>query len=262
MWENVKKAKQREAILLNTLSKSGRLNIKEVVSLLAISEATARRMFREMEKEKKIIRRFGGIQQPQSSFTEYSYNEVEQKMYDEKQRIGQYAASLIENCDLLYISGGTTIFHMTTSLVKRIKAGEIRDIIVTTNSVANAEAMADCCTVMLLGGQFRSKRRDVAGYMSEKFLKNLQFEKCFLGVDGLSLLNGLMAMDTDTARLDELAISHSTSTYVLATSDKFAMRSFVSYAPLKRVSTIISDTSLSNETREQILSAGSNIICV
>ena len=53
------KKTSRETHLMNMLNSTGHITTREVVELLDISEATARRMFSELEKSGKIVRKYG-----------------------------------------------------------------------------------------------------------------------------------------------------------------------------------------------------------
>ena len=73
----------------------------------------------------------------------------------------------------------------------------IRDrsnIDIMTNSIANAEILSSSIRVILTGGEYRAKRRDTAGIVGEKSINNARFSKAFIGVDGLDITDGLMAV--------------------------------------------------------------------
>ena len=71
----MKKWEQRRLLLLEELSRQGRLSLSQVRELLNISESTARRLIIELEQDHCLIRRFGGIQKIEPSSPKYSYEE-------------------------------------------------------------------------------------------------------------------------------------------------------------------------------------------
>lgn len=250
------KISKRENLFLQLLNQHKELSIKETISLLDISEATARRMFSKLEDQKKLIRCFGKVRSLQNYGNHppypYEYNDLLNKYLTEKARISQRACSFINDDDAIFIGGGTTTYQLALALANRIKQGDLKNIIITTNSLSNLEVLESVSKVVLIGGDYRPSRRDFCGYISERLIKTLQFSKCFLSVDGIDIDNGLMAIDIETARLDELILSRSIDTYVLASSDKFSKHYFVSYAPITRVKHIITDSGLQQSICDDI----------
>ena len=69
----MKKDAIRQIRLLEMLSEKKRLDIRTVVEALSISEATARRLFTDLEKSGKLIRTHGGIQAAPEIAPDYSF---------------------------------------------------------------------------------------------------------------------------------------------------------------------------------------------
>lgn len=247
---------KRENLFMQFLDQHKELSIKETISLLNISEATARRMFLKLENQNKLIRCFGKVRSLQNyteqSLYPYEYDSLLNENLTEKARISQRACSFINDDDAIFIGAGTTTYQLSLALANRIKQGDLKNIIITTNSLSNLEALESVSKVVLIGGDYRPSRRDFCGYISERLIRTLQFSKCFLGVDGIDIDNGLMAIDIDTARLDELILSRSKDTYVLASSDKFSKHFFINYAPITRVKHIITDSGLHQSIYDSI----------
>ena len=90
----------------------------------------------------------------------------------------------------------------------------------------------------------------MAGYLSEQMVRNAHFDKCFIGVDGINMNEGLVALDMDTANLDRMAVDQSDAAFVLADSSKFNKTCFVTYARFQPKHTIITDDKISQEMIE------------
>jgi len=246
----------RENLFLQILDQQKELSIKETTGLMNISEATARRMFIKLEKQNKLIRCFGKVMSLQNyssqGFYPYEYNRLMNENSTEKARISKRACSFLNDGDAIFIGGGTTTYQFALALADRIKQGDLKSVIITTNSLSNLEALENVSKVVLIGGDYRPSRRDFCGYLAERLIRTLHFSKCFLGVDGIDIENGLMAIEIETARLDELIISRSKDTYVLTSSDKFSKNFFISYAPITRVQHIITDSALPQPKRDDM----------
>jgi DeoR/GlpR family transcriptional regulator of sugar metabolism len=250
----------RKEQLLRELSKQTRLSMSDIQTLFQISESTARRLCVDLEKEKKAVRIFGGLQisptQMSENAAEYSYERRATENVEEKMKIGAYAATLVENRDIIYISGGTTAYELVKVLCERIRSNELANVLIVTNSLVNAEALSTTTRVILTGGEFRPKRRDLAGYVGEQTLMSTHFNKCFMGVDGIDLNGGIMTLDMDTATMDKIASEKSEHTFILADHHKFHKQSFVVFERFGKNHTLITDSGVEPELPRRAKESG------
>lgn len=245
------KVNARETQILAELKKRSQLELKEIMELFQISESTARRMCVDLGKKGLAIRTFGGIRclpENHSSSASYSYDVSESENAEQKQKIGEYASGLVKDGDVIFLNGGTTVQKMAEALIERVRREGLKNISILTNSIASAELLAGDCMVMLTGGRLRAERRDMAGYLSEQMVRNAHFDKCFIGVDGINIHEGLVALDMDTANLDRMVVEQSDKAYVLADSSKFHKVCAVAYAPFQAKHTIITDDRIDQKT--------------
>lgn len=259
------KVSSRENEILEVLKKRQKLALSEIVAYFGISDSTARRLCVSLERQGKIIRGFGGIYccpDAGGPRAEYQYDVLEGENALEKSQIGAYASELVEDGDIIFISGGTTVAQFSRHLAERIKQGLIAKVLITTNSVINAETLAPFTKVVLIGGEYRPHRRDVAGFLSERMLSGVHFNKCFLGIDAIDVNAGLMVFDVETGNLDELASARSDTKYILADSQKFKKKSFITYSTITPSHVIISDKKLDPDIVRQGNMNGIKILVV
>ena len=250
----------REKILLESLQDKDRLSTDQVASLLGISPSSARRLFLELEKSGKVVRVFGGIQLMPSVNNGYSFQDFEKRHLAEKRAIAVQSTNLLVNEDIIYLDSGTTLFQFAIAIKEKLQRKELRDIRIITNSFANMEVLSDVCEVILIGGRYRPRRKDFAGYASERFIQCFNYRKTFLGADGFDLENGFSGTDTETAGLNELLLSRSEEVYVLLDSSKICARSFVSFAQVGDVKALVTDDQISSGMEETISQKGIIII--
>ena len=247
----MRKKKQRTMKLLEMLQVHKRIDVKTIVSTFDISEATARRMCSELEEEGSAFRTHGGIQLAPPIGYDYSFRFSTLRQNMEKVQIGAAACDLVEDQDRIFLDSGTTVMKLAEALSFKIQAGKLRNLIVVTNGLNMVDTLASRCKVILIGGEIRVERRDVSGVVAEKNLYNFRLNKAFIGADGVDLKSGLTATDELTARIAEITIARSDQCYILADSEKFNRKAFVSYAPLKAVKNIITDSKLSPDILSQ-----------
>lgn len=257
------KVDARKEELLKELTRQTRLLVPDIQKRFQISESTARRLCSDLEKENKAVRILGGLQiaptQLVDDGSEYSYERRSTEFVEEKRVIGTYAATLVQNKDIIFVTGGTTVYEFVIALRQRIRNNELSNVVVMTNSMVNAEVLSGTARVLLTGGEYRPERRDVAGYISEQTLMSSHFNKCFMGIDGIDLDDGVMAMDLDTANMDNIASEKSEHTFILADHKKFKKQSFVVFERFSKRHTIITDSGLEDGLLQKARGIGLDI---
>lgn len=245
------KSEKQKAMIYELLLANNRITVHEVMESLHISESTVRRLFNSIEEDEKAIRIHGGLQLVQNSQTDYSFINMSKQHTQEKIRIGDCALQFIKSSEAIYLDGGTTIMQLANSIAGRVESGQLKDLMVVTNSYAIVELLSPYCKIILIGGEYRSKRMDFAGAISERLVKSMQFQKCFLGADGIDLTEGLMVTDVETAALNEIILKHSAESYILADSSKFLEKSFMPYGSIYSITHIITDLGLDENIQKR-----------
>lgn len=157
----------------------------DLMSLLETSEATVRRDLEWLELKGILERTHGGAILNQRVIFEQEYQQRAQHFPEEKKLIGEFAASLIEEGDIVFINSGTT----ATQVLQHIK----RDsrITVFTNNVNAALELGDPgFHYYLTGGEFQPRSNSLAGRFALDNLGLVFANKVILGVDGFSLKHG------------------------------------------------------------------------
>lgn len=225
------------------------MNIGDIRQSLHVSESTARRMSIELEQRGTCLRCFGGIRYLQEQST-YYFDIVKDQNVDEKARIAALAVSMVKEGDIIFLSGGTSVLQFAIKLADKISQGVLQNVQIMTNSIANVEFLSKVTRVVLTGGEYRPERFDVAGNLTEKNIARSRFDKAFVGVDGIDIEDGLMALDIDTASSDRMVAKRAQVVYVLADSQKFLKKAFISYQNIQPNFVVITDDKLPDKFRE------------
>ena len=247
-----------EQEVMHVLRKKGKLELAEVVELLDISESTARRLFTRMEQEGRIIRVHGGIQLPGKHPGEYSFERLAKDNLQQKEAIAVKACDLLQDGDILFCDNGTTVLCFCMELLRRVEQNPMK-LKVYTNSLANFEILASKVPVTLIGGDYRSHRKDFAGYLAEVALDKVHFTKCFLGADGCAG-GSFTTMDADTARLDGIAMHNSAETTILCTPDKFDACAEIAYAGYQEADRVITVEGITGKAEFLLEEAGVEVV--
>lgn len=233
---------ERHQIILEILKSKGTAKINDFIEATNTSESTIRRDLTFLEGKLLLKRIHGGATLLKGRFSEPSYNEKEIVNISEKELIGKYAASLIEEGDCIYLDAGTSTFEI-------IKYIDKKNIVVVTNGLKHINALIERdINSFILGGRVKIKTKAVVGSDALKNLEKFRFDKCFIGINGVHVEYGFTTPDSEEAILKEKAISISRETFILADESKFAEVSFVKVADL-RSATIITNAQIEDMER-------------
>ncbi|MFD0716484.1 DeoR/GlpR family DNA-binding transcription regulator [Paenibacillus sp. GCM10027626] len=249
------KGKRRREQMMNVLKRQGRITIQEVVEQFNISEATARRDLELMEREEPVIRTIGGaMYDGMNSVRELPFAEKEGLSYLEKEQIAAAASALIEEGDVIGLSGGTTNYLLAKLLKPR------KGITVVTNAVNIAMELVGCdIQVVVAGGMLRHNSFELCGPLGAGMIAHLNIGKMFLGVDGVSSTGGITTYSEQEAQMAKAMISRSQATYAMFDHTKVGRTSLFSIAPLSSLQGLITDAPLPQHLRSAAEDAGIHI---
>lgn len=219
---------ERQQLISKLLSEKKTVTVTELTEALQTSESTIRRDLNMMHKQGKLIKVHGG-----ATVREYSMMTVEQDMsvkslihLEEKKKIAQYAATLIEPGDFVYIDAGST----TEIFVDYIE----QPAEFVTNGINHARKLTTKgFRVHLLGGEYKLSTEAMIGIEAFQSLSKYHFSKAFMGTNGISMQGGYTTPDIAEACVKGEAIKRAYKAYVLADYSKFNMDSCITFAKLK-----------------------------
>src|SRR5699024_4485954 len=103
---------ERHQFILHSLKRDEIVTVKYLMSSIGCSARAVRRDLEQLENEEKLKRIHGGAQRIYHLDDELTTSEKSFKNIQEKKAIGEMAASLIQNNDVIFIGAGTTTFTM------------------------------------------------------------------------------------------------------------------------------------------------------
>lgn len=234
----------RHTKILDLLKEKNTVKIQELVELTNSSESTIRRDLTQLEEAKLLKRVHGGAARLLGKLQEPTMNEKSSKNHHEKKLIGQYAASLVEDGDSIYLDAGSTIIEMIPYLPN--------DIVVVTNGMMHLQLLLERnIKTYLLGGLVKPSTRALVGRDAISSLEHYRFDKCFMGVNGIHPQFGFTTPDQEEAAIKKLAMTLSREAYVLSDDSKFFEVAFATIANLGEATIITNE--MPGETTEQFI---------
>ncbi len=226
---------ERHRIILELLAEKEVVKLQELVEATHSSESTIRRDLTQLEKEKKLRRVHGGAALLHQKREELSVLEKSTKNMKEKKMIAEYAASLVQDGDCIYLDAGTTTFEMIAHL-------RGKDIVVVTNGIMHVDALLEHeIPTYLLGGFIKKKTKALIGRGALNALESYSFDKCFIGANGIHLDYGYTTPDPEEAMVKRLAMKLSQHAYILADHSKLNESTFAKIADLEEATLIVDE---------------------
>ena len=221
-------SEERHSIIVELVNSRGSVKLSELCAELDASESTIRRDLNVLSERGILTKVHGGAISNNDNFFNYE-NDVEKKsiLYvEEKEKIAQYAASLIEDGDLIFIDAGTTTEKMIAHLPKK-------NVTFVTNGFINAKNLSQLgFKVFIPGGEIKLSTEAIVGAECVLSLQQYNFNKCFVGANGISRSGGLSTPDKNEAIAKSTAIKNSKKVYILADHSKFGKIAAAKFASL------------------------------
>lgn len=228
IWGEKMLTEERHSIILELVNSKGSVKLGELCVALDTSESTVRRDLNILAEQGLLTKVHGGAIALNEGFFRYE-QDIEKKsslFIDEKNAIASYAASLIEDGDLVYIDAGTTAEKM----INRIP---VKNVTFVTNGFINAKKLAERgFKVYIPGGEIKPSTEAIVGAECIASLKQYNFNKCFMGANGISASRGISTPDKNEALVKSTVICQSKQVYILADHSKFDKITSIKFAEL------------------------------
>jgi len=228
----------------------------DLCAMLETSEATVRRDLEWMEGKVILERTHGGAILNQRMILEQEYQQRAQHHPEEKRLIGEFAAALIEEGDIVFINSGTT----ATQVLQHIRSNS--RITVFTNNVGAVIDLGDPgFHYFMTGGEFQSRSNSLAGRFALDNLGLVYANKTILGVDGISLKHGCTVPTNAEAEVVHRMIQRTKGqVIVVADHSKWGVVSNFQIAQIEEIDKLVSDEHLGASAVESL--AAQNVECL
>jgi len=225
------------------------VRMDDLYALLDTSEATVRRDLEWLEREGIVERTHGGAILSQRLTLEPEYLQRAQKYPEEKRLIGEMAASLIDENDVVFINSGTT----TTQVIRYIRGDQ--GITVFSNNVYAALEVGEAgFKHHLIGGEFQPHSNSLTGGFAIENLRQVYADKVILGVDGVSLKHGCTVPSNTEAEVVRQMIERTRGQIIIvADHSKWGVVSNYQIATIDEIDKFITDEAIDPSANESLL---------
>lgn len=116
--------------------------------------------------------------------------------------------------------------------------------------------------VVLTGGNLRSPSYETVGYVAERVIGEFAADVALLGVDGLTVENGLTTFNPAEAFVNRLFIQHAREVWVLADRSKLGRITPAVIAPLTKTHLLITDAGAPEALLKELRARGVRVMTV
>lgn len=246
---------ERRNQIVELINRQKTVSNYELMEKFGISIETVRRDLDDLEKQGVLRKVYGGAAVNIALGSEPEYASRSQTNSEEKNAIAQAAAKLIVPGDTVFLGVGTTV----QAMVQYMK--NIGPLTVFTNALRTAVELSEIpeCTVILPGGQVRSKELTLSGFPAEENLLHFNVDKAFIGIGGITE-EGITDFHIGEARLHRNLVINARQAVALADSTKIGVRAMNNVCTLKEINLVITDFNASKQSVKSLEKAGTKVI--
>jgi DeoR/GlpR family transcriptional regulator of sugar metabolism len=251
-------AVQRRQKIKEKLFHQRSVKVSDLVKEFNVSEETIRRDLNQLEREGLIQKNYGGailVEEIENG----AIPPVQQRKfqyYDEKNAIGQKAAELVQEDQIIILDSGSTIWCMAHHL--KYTSG----LTVVTNGINIAEECShnEETSIFLLGGKLVKRSMSVVGPQAQLELHKYNAHYVFLGTSGVTLRKGFTSSDIYEAEMKQAMVTAGQKVVILADHSKFQRQALVSFSSFKDVDMVITSDLTDPDLVRELESLGVQVI--
>lgn len=235
-------AEERLSIIQNAVEQQGSITLQELTKLTGASESTVRRDLAHLHNLGRVKKVFGGATSAHDYYTTQDPDiEVRKKQNaEQKTRIAQRAAALLEPGDFVFLDAGSTIEQMALFI-------DCPDITVVTNAIVPARILCRAgIETHILGGELKAVTEAVVGTNAINSLRHYNFTKGFFGTNGIDVQRGFTTPEISEAMVKQEAFGRCAERYMLADPSKLGVVTPITFADFNEAT--ILTTTLPNDS--------------
>jgi DeoR family fructose operon transcriptional repressor len=251
LYMNFQKRKQ---IIIEKVETNGSVDVKELAVLLKTSEITIRRDLAILADKGLIFRTHGGAMKLSLNYDPVDFINKSAVRGEQKDYICQIAASYIKEGDVVFLDCGSTVFRICP-FIRNMKIKVVTNSIPIVNALLNSSV-----SLNFAGGEIDMERQASHGYMAIEHFARYRADKAFLGVDGISLANGLSASSEKEAEISTTLAKYAKETFLLCDSSKFEKDKYLPFSPINIANYLITDIEVDEKLLAKYESLGVKIL--
>ena len=237
--------KQREKEILSLLTERRKIEVTELSALLGVSQVTIRKDLDALEQMHLIRREHGWA----ALSSEDDINSRLAWHYEEKTRIAEKAAELVNDGDTVFIENGSCC-ALTALTIARTK----KNVTIVTNSafIADYIRREGSVQIVLLGGIYQRESQCLVGPMIRDGAMNYNVRYCMIGTDGWNERIGFTNKDQMRAQAVRDMSASAEQVVVLTESEKLQSAGTVPLNLSRCQVSVITDADIAEDVKNTL----------
>lgn len=226
----------RQDAIVELVRQHGYTSIEQLTDHFAVTPQTIRRDLNTLANEGRIRRVHGGAG-VESSTVNTAYSTRKTLHLAEKERIARCLAEHIPDHSSLFINIGTSNEVIAQALLDH----QGLEIITNNLNVAAILQHKEDFTVIVAGGQVRSRDGGIIGEATIDFINQFKVDYSIIGISGIDEDGSLLEFDYQEVRVAQAIIANSRRVYLAADYSKFHRNPMVRQGNLSQLDALFTD---------------------
>ncbi len=229
-------AEVRHKLILDRLNANGRIYVPDLAKELDVTEVTIRRDLAFLQGQGLLKKTYGGavLASPDVA-SSVRYRQT--RKLKAKKVVGELAATLVHDGDIIYLEAGSTCYEIIPHLADK------KDLTIIVNSLYLMRRLGELTghKIIIIGGQYRHDRMDTVGPSAEFAIAQLGGFKAFTGADDITIDAGISGADVVTVGFARLVLEKANAVIFVGDHTKFDNPALYKIADIERLDYIVTD---------------------
>lgn len=227
---------ERRQAIIRALEDAGQLSVAALSERFDVSEVTIRADLQALS-DQGLIQRVRGGAMIVSVLPDLSYEVRMQLNAAQKAKIGQMAASMVEDGDTIALDASTTAQAITPFLKN------INELTVVTNGLKVAMSLLahPAIHVILVGGSVRREGMSLIGPLDCGLIQDIHIRIGFFGARGFTIEEGMTDVNIGEVRTKREMVSRCRQVVGVFDASKWGRIATATFATLDQIDAIITD---------------------
>ncbi len=243
---------QRRDSIVQIIEKKGFVSLQALAEELGASESTIRRDLEYLERIGQIRRTRGGAAYVGESLA--AFDERKNWAAEEKQRVGQAAAALVESGETVLLDGGSTTLEVARHL-----AGKSLQVVTNSLPIVNQLVGAANIELIFLGGYLYPKTGVALGDLTIQALRSIHARRLIMSIGGLTE-SGLFNSNSLLVETERQMIEAVDEVIVVADSSKLGHSELIRLCGLDVIDRLVVDSGITSEWQKTLESHGIEVV--
>jgi DeoR/GlpR family transcriptional regulator of sugar metabolism len=246
--------RERQAYILHQVNLHNKVLSTDLSQHINVSDDTIRRDLQELAEAGKLIKVHGGALSP--SFHDGIHTSKEVYSYTQKKIIAQKAASLVKDGMFVLTGGGTTIIELARALPNSLRATFISGSIPAIYEYMNHPNI----DVIVIGDKISKNSKITVGLDAVSRIRQIKADICFMGVNALSLENGVSDNDWDVVQIKKAMVESSQKVVCLTIAEKLNSQQPLQVCESSKIDTLITELLPDDRLLDRYKEAGIKVL--